>query len=154
MDPPFFLALPPYSLILSTHIGYPKIPPVKYPATSSEVDPQEDSSETVDVMPPDPSNEEHLAATSQKPKRGSPDEISMLPDTPLNDQRNFPFTRPPQGPTDKEGVEPLDGVIVFPASALKVHPNCQLQGLKQQQLKNQTWNLLIDFQCSLLYLIR
>lgn len=71
-------------------------------------------------MPPDPSNEETLATTSQKPiKRGSPDEISMLPNTPLNDQRNLPFTGPPQAPTDKEGVEPLDGVIVFPASAFQ-----------------------------------
>ena len=62
MNAPFFLALLSYPLTLSTHIGYPKIPPVKYPATLSEVVPREDSSETVDLMPPDSSNEEPLAA--------------------------------------------------------------------------------------------
>lgn len=78
MNAPFFLALLSYPLTLSTHIGYPKIPPVKYPATSSEVVPQDDSSETIDFMPPDPINEEPLAATSEKPKRGSPDEFQCF----------------------------------------------------------------------------
>lgn len=40
----------------------------------------------------------------------------MLPDTPLNDQRNLPFTGLPRPPTNKDGVEPLDGVPVLPAS--------------------------------------
>ena len=78
MNASFFLALLSYPLTLSTHIGYPKIPPVKYPATSSEVVPQDDSSETIDFMPPDPINEEPLAATSEKPKRGSPDEFQCF----------------------------------------------------------------------------
>ena len=78
VSPTFFLALPPYPLTLSTYIGYLKIPPVKYPATSSEVVPQDDSSETVGVMPPDPINEEPLAPTSEKPKRGSPDEFQCF----------------------------------------------------------------------------
>ena len=52
----------------------------------------------------------------------------MLPDTPLNDQHKFPFTGPPQGPTDKEGVEPLDGVIVFPASAFEGSPKLSVAG--------------------------
>lgn len=116
MNAPFFLALLSYPLTLSTHIGYPKIPPVKYPATSSEVVPQDDSSETIDFMPPDPINEEPLAATSEKPKRGSPDEFQCFLIRHLTTNEICHLRGPPRPPTNKDGVEPLDGVPVLPAS--------------------------------------
>ena len=153
MNPPFFLALPPYPLTLSIHIGYPKIPPVKYPATSSEVVPQEDSSETVDVMPLDPFNEEPLAATSEKPKRGSPDEFQCFLIRHLTTNAICHL----RGVREHQLIKvwnPLMECQCLQLLPLKVHPNCQLRGLKQQHLKNQTWNLLINFQCSLLYPIR
>ena len=74
------------------------------------------------MLPPDPFNEKPLAATSEKPKRASPGEISMLPDRLLNDQRKLPFTAPPRAPADKEGVELLDGVQVLPASPFEDSP--------------------------------